>query len=160
MIIYNRFSNLLIGSLFLASASTTTALLSERVLAHIMCPVKVIRSTQELCPHLHPEDIEAPGETGSCTQATIPPRQFIITNNTGVAISYAFNGGVNNIPPNYSHTFSVGGGSNGCSGGWSPPRVSFDHSFAPGNQIKEYSLDRAGKYHFGSVGNTGIDLYK
>lgn len=54
--------NLLVGSLFLAGLSITTVLLSERVLADIKCPVGTPwGSTEELCPHIHPDDIIKPG---------------------------------------------------------------------------------------------------
>ncbi|WP_156090479.1 hypothetical protein [Planktothrix paucivesiculata] len=49
-----RLANLLVGSLFLAGLSITSALLSERVLADIKCPVRTPwGSKEELCPHIH-----------------------------------------------------------------------------------------------------------
>jgi hypothetical protein len=56
MLNYKHLAHLLLSSLCLASLSITPFLLPERALGHIKCPVKVFRTTQELCPHIHPAD--------------------------------------------------------------------------------------------------------
>jgi hypothetical protein len=62
MLSSKRRAHFLLGSLFLAGLSITPVLLSERVLAHIKCPVRTLwGSTEELCPHLHADDVFKPG---------------------------------------------------------------------------------------------------
>jgi hypothetical protein len=134
-----RLVNLLIGSLFLAGLSITTALLPERVLAHIVCPIYIpwpVDSTEEGCPHPHIPDIFI---------------SFQICNERG-------NGGEMNFYLNGSQK-SIGDGS--CTNFSNYPGItvlSHDMWYTDGYQGVEYNLGNGGSYFFKEIPQ-GISLY-